>query len=234
MSVLDLLTGRPTVEFLDATGDPGLVALADAVPALRAAYVTLGFRPLGFLAARSESQAQVVEVLASPDRSALAIPQLYAGRPFDVIRSILDDGTIVDTGAHATAFPPSEAWLNHPASGYVRTRLHAGTPAEVWARHGATVAEVCTRRQTMPALHDHVDVYVTLCRRSSRITSSRRQFAVCAAALSATLVAFVLPARRAVLSAAYLSPVAYALAYRLACLLPLSPPRPVRTLHGLD
>lgn len=117
----------PKVSYRDVTGDPEAAAQANRAPELRAALLAEGFAPVGLvevyspdLAARTMSlpttpdlevindvarNGEVDEVFTSPDQHAFAAVESAFDKPVVCIRTLMEDGCVVETTMRPTRPP---------------------------------------------------------------------------------------------------------------------------------
>ena len=134
--------------------------------------LALGYKLLGLLETASGAQEQVSEIYASPDGRTFAEPEgTGKGKELLYLRSILHDGTIVDT-----AGPPwLPAWLippprrHAPAAGYHLQRMK-GSTREKHDAHRALLSRVEAERRTTAAPADSVERMAELCHRSAAVS----------------------------------------------------------------
>ncbi len=161
--------------YLDVTADVAARERVDPVGEAADALRALGFEAVGLLEARNQADqpGQVVEVLRSADRSAFAVAQLFGKRPHFELRTILRDGSIVETSSrpkHAWSFPRRD----HPAAGYRLAFLNEGaSAADAWERHKARLGE-----SSDAPPQDSMALYLKLCDRAWRIALVRRRVGV--------------------------------------------------------
>ncbi|HEX8699094.1 MAG TPA: hypothetical protein VF815_09685 [Myxococcaceae bacterium] len=145
------------------------------VPELSPAFEALGFRSVGFYQMGGDP-GYVHEVWRSPDRRAfLTLEHDQNKRPRAELRTLLHDGTIIDTSSHfsglARLFRRSR--IHHPESGYLMD-LAPCQPEVLWKRHQERVEAVARQQGSTVPVHDSMRMQFALSARSMVITFVRR------------------------------------------------------------
>lgn len=164
----------------DVTGSADAEERAQKMPEVRASFEDLGFHRLGFFEWRSSSQelkGDVWEILASPSAKAFLELQRFRGRPVPSLRTVLDDGAIVETRIKPPrSFLSGLTWMSqdHPRAGFFYEAVKQATPAELFERHEARVQEVAEGRGVSPIAHDSMEVHARLVDRAMRVHRFRK------------------------------------------------------------
>jgi hypothetical protein len=164
--------------YQDVSDDARARKQAKAVPELSTAFEALGFRSVGFYRIGQREPANIFEVWRSPDsRALLTVEYDQNHRPRAELRSLLHDGTIVDTSSRhsgrARLFYRSR--VHHPESGYLM-ETSSGTPEALWRRHSERVDSIARELQTSPPVHDSLRMHLALSGRSYFLSALRRMF----------------------------------------------------------
>jgi hypothetical protein len=176
------MTGSPYVsilrdvfEVVDVSADAGERSRAKTVPELAPGFAALGFQSVGFYRMGSEP-GSVHEVLRSPDsRAFLILEHDLQQRPRAELRTLLHDGTIVETssGYSGLARLFRRARLHHPESAYL-LETSGASPERLWRRHTARVEAIARERGSTIPPHDSMRVHFALSSRSLVVTFVRR------------------------------------------------------------
>lgn len=159
------------MEYLDIADEAVARTRLTPAPGVTGDLVNLGFQFLGLLETSSGAQRKVSEIYASPDGRSFAEPEgAPGGKELLYFRSILRDGTVVDT-----AGPPwLPAWLippprrPAPRAGYHLQRLRAST-REKYEAHQALLSRVEADRASPVAPADSVPRMAVLSAQSARM-----------------------------------------------------------------
>jgi hypothetical protein len=177
-----------STRYRDVSHDPRAPERAEDTLGAAERLRQAGFTTAGWVEDRLAGAGRVYEVLASPDRAALALPENLFGQPHVAFRTLLDDGTIVETAfarrGGIRLLPPPR--VHHPWAGYELRRA----PADVdraFDAHRRHVEEVARRRGTAARPQDDLALYVAMGERTTRQLRVRQ--AVNAVALVAVAVA---------------------------------------------
>jgi hypothetical protein len=145
------------------------------VPELSPAFEALGFRSIGFYRMGS-APGYVHEVWRSPDnRAFLTLEHDQNKKPRAEIRTLLHDGTIIDTSSHfsglARLFRRSR--IHHPESAYFM-ELAPCVPEALWQRHLQRVEAIARQQGSTVPVHDAMRLQFALAARSMIISFVRR------------------------------------------------------------
>ncbi|MDY7227300.1 hypothetical protein [Hyalangium rubrum] len=157
---------RDIFEVRDVSGEED-ARRALAVPELAPAFEALGFRSVGFYRMGS-APGYVHEVWRSPDsRAFLTLEHDQQKRPRAELRTLLHDGTIIDTSStysgRARLF--ARARLHHPEAAYVM-EISGASPEGLWRRHAERVEAVVKARSSTIPPHDAMRMQLALASRS--------------------------------------------------------------------
>lgn len=180
------------MRFLDVSADPESRERAQdtlgAADSLRAA----GFETVGYVEDRISERSLVHEVMRSPDSTALAMPEDHFGQPFVVLRTLLDDGTMVETGSrprgHRRLVPHTR--VMHRAAG-VEVRLVGADADAVWPAHRRHVEDVRRKRGSPVGPHEDIALYSAMGERATKVMRVRMTATFAALVLVLLVVALV-------------------------------------------
>ncbi len=176
------MTGSPYVSILrdvfevfDVSADAAERARATSVPELAPGFEALGFKPVGFYRMGS-APGYVHQVWRSPDsRAFLTLEYDLKKRPRAELRTLLHDGTIVETSSSYTGLARlfRRARLHHPESGYLLETSSSG-PEGLWRKHSARLEAIVRERGSTTPQHDSMRLQFALATRSLLVTFARR------------------------------------------------------------
>jgi hypothetical protein len=166
---------RDIFEVRDVSGDEEQRRRAMNVPEVSPAFEALGFRSIGFYRMGSDP-GYVHEVWRSPDnRAFLTVEHDQNKRPRAELRTLLHDGTIIDTSSHfsglARLFRRSR--IHHPESAYLM-ELGPLKPEALWKRHLERVEAIARQQGSTVPVHDSMRMQLALAARSMVISFVRR------------------------------------------------------------
>lgn len=212
---------KTTVVYRDVTQNPDATGKANHGPALRDALITAGFTHVGLLEVRVPNlltpacrqqlmnssdgilmldlleNGEITEILTSPDQRAFASVERYFGGPVVCIRTILEDGVIVETSTRPKRAPqlstPSEAtdnqisklvqWLlriargepalwprqNWPRAGYYLTLIDTDDAQVIWQHHRQQVDGLLDNSNRALRAHITVPLFIGINQRTLQI-----------------------------------------------------------------
>ena len=176
------MTGSPYVSILrdvfevsDVSADAEERARAKAVPELASGFAALGFQSVGFYRMGS-LPGYVHKVWRSPDsRAFLLLEYDLHQRPRAELRTLLHDGTIVETstGYSGLARLFRRARLHHPECAYL-LETSGDSPERLWRKHTARVEAIARERGSTIPPHDSMRMQFALASRSMVVTFVRR------------------------------------------------------------
>ncbi len=166
---------RDIFQVKDVSEDEEQKRQALNVPELSPAFEALGFRSIGFYQMGGDP-GYVHEVWRSPDsRAFLTLEHDQNKRPRAELRTLLHDGTIIDTSSHfsglARLFRRSR--IHHPESGYLM-EVAPLKPEVLCKRHLERVEAVARQQGSTVPVHDSMRMQFALSSRSMVITFVRR------------------------------------------------------------
>jgi hypothetical protein len=146
-----------------------------------------GFNIAGFLEQRSGQQRYVTVALVDPDRICFARPEDLFGRPHVSFKTLLEDGTIVDTRntvryALLDVLAIFSPYHHQPSAGYLTERLGRAPPETIWERHRERLREIVEARRTRVRPHD-MAVCTHAMNRSWAVASRRTNLGIVVAML---------------------------------------------------
>lgn len=163
---------------MDVSDRPEIEAAADLVESVRGPLVGLGFKRIGFVEQVSSAGRHVSELLVDPSRMSFVKPETLAGRPHASFRTLLEDGTLVDTrNTHRYALldhlPLLAPYQHHPAAGYLLENQGAAEPEALWARHAERVRQAIVSRRTRARPHNSMALCTATLNRTWRVNERR-------------------------------------------------------------
>lgn len=166
---------RDIFEVRDVSADEHERRRALGVPELSESFEALGFRSVGFYR-MGKAPGYVHEVWRSPDsRAFLTVEYDQNKRPRAELRTLLHDGTIIDTSTRfsglARLFRRSR--VHHPESAYFM-EIVSGTPEALWKRHQQRVEAIAREQKSTVPVHDSMRVQLALSCRSMVVSFVRR------------------------------------------------------------
>jgi hypothetical protein len=156
------------------------------VPALSAELVGLGFTSVGVLDIRgpeADSDAvEIIEILASPDHTTFALPEVFFASQTLALRTIFADGRIVETSVFHAPRAASRlgTWIrrwraarrwprkNRPGALYIVRLYHNVAADKLWQLHRDQIASYQARGGTIPP-HTSADLAIALSRQALEI-----------------------------------------------------------------
>jgi hypothetical protein len=177
--------------FTDVTSNVEARLRADQVPEVRAGFVALGFRQIGFLGDNPipGECVWVHEVLTDPKSEAFLTltisprdPLTFKPRiiPTSTLQTALADGSLVVT----TTCPEYLRFLNHPKAGsYLEGLTETVPPDELWANHCQRVAEISQERGSPPLRHETMKLRIEIAERCTAISAFVARWVVLSVAL---------------------------------------------------
>jgi len=145
------------------------------VPELSVPFEKLGFQSVGFYRMGSGA-GYVHQVWRSPDsRAFLTLEHDQNHRPRAELRTLLHDGTIIDTSSNhsglARMFRRSR--IHHPESSYLM-ETSGGSSEALWRKHSERVESILRQRGSTVPPHDSMRMQFALASRSMVVTFVRR------------------------------------------------------------
>jgi hypothetical protein len=168
---------RDSCAVRDVSEDEEERSKAIHAPEVSSAFESLGFCSIGlYRMGREPKQQHTHEVWRSPDsRAFLTVERDQNQKPRAELRTLLHDGTIVDTSSHfsglARLFRRSR--IHHPESAYFM-ELGPCVPEALWQRHVQRVEELARKRGSTVPVHDGMRMQLALCARSMAVSTVRR------------------------------------------------------------
>jgi hypothetical protein len=176
------MTGSPYVSILrdvfevfDVSADAAERARATPVPELAPGFEALGFQSIGFYR-MGTAPGYVHEVWRSPDsRAFLTLEYDLKKKPRAEIRTLLHNGTIVETSSGYTGLARlfRRARLHHPESAYLLENSGSG-PEGLWRKHSARLEAIVRERGSTIPPHDSMRLHFALSSRSMVLSFVRR------------------------------------------------------------
>jgi hypothetical protein len=166
---------RDIFEVQDVSADEGERRRALNVPELSPAFEALGFRSVGFYR-MGRDPGYVHEVWRSPDsRAFLTVEHDQNKRPRAELRTLLHDGTIIDTSSHFTGLARlfRRSRIHHPESAYLM-EIGPPKPEALWKRHLERVEAIARQQGSTVPVHDSMRLQFALSARSMVISFVRR------------------------------------------------------------
>ncbi|MFL5343929.1 MAG: hypothetical protein ACJ8AT_04015 [Hyalangium sp.] len=150
-------------------------ARVNKVPELSGPFEKLGFQSVGFYR-MGRSSGSVHQVWRSPDsRAFLTVEHDQNQKPRAELRTLLHDGTIIDTSSHHSGLARlyRRSRIHHPESLYLMETLN-GSPEALWRRHSERVESILRERGSTIPPHDSMRMQFALASRSMVVTFVRR------------------------------------------------------------
>lgn len=205
---------KPEITYKDITSLEGSAERANFDPALRQTLSDLGFQSIGVLECKSPGMinfeamtrfvnpadlammadaaenGELEEILTSHDRTIFAAVNRFFGGPVVVMRTILQNGVVVETvtrpqrgalpvaGKMVISSMPLWARQDRPRWGYHVELVDTSQPSELWQRHRQRINELSKALQTSIPPQDNLPLYIVLSQRSHEITTYAGQWRV--------------------------------------------------------
>jgi hypothetical protein len=166
---------RDIFEVRDVSGDEEARKRAMNVPELAPAFEALGFRSIGFYRMGGDP-GYVHEVWRSPDsRAFLTLEHDQNKKPRAELRTLLHDGTIIDTSSHFSGLARlyRRSRIHHPESAYLM-ETRPCVPEALWQRHLQRVEAVAKQQGSTVPVHDSMRMQFALSSRSMVVSFVRR------------------------------------------------------------
>ena len=205
---------KPEITYKDITSLEGSAERANFDPALRQALLDLGFQSIGVLEGKSPDMinfevmkrfinpddlammadavenGELEDILTSHDRTIFAAVNRFFGGPVVVMRTILQNGVVVETvirpqrgalpaaGKKVIGSMPLWARQDRPHWGYHVELVDTSQLSELWQRHRQRINELSKALQTSIPPQDNLPLYIALSQRSHEITTYAGQWRV--------------------------------------------------------
>ena len=178
---------RPQALHFDVSSDPEAAARLREIPELAGPFTALGFERIALVESVRASSLKrgkriVHELLASPDRRAFLLPERSpGGPPVAPLRSVLEDGTILET------WGPIDDWRSWLAPLPPVSRTPVGFHVEVapsweaselWRTHAAALDALAARRGSGVPPHDAVSLYGPIANRAIDLGTSAAKIGI--------------------------------------------------------
>jgi hypothetical protein len=156
------------------------------------------------IALQARAKGQVTEIMTSPGESAFAELELLFGNQMIELRTILEDGTIVETSTPLSRLPerndpvktirsllepaplqkfldwvtgnPSWTVGNCPRAGYYLELIRATSPQDLWIRHRQRVEDIAQHSECRMPSQNTMRLYLAICKRMRQIGEYRVKF----------------------------------------------------------
>ena len=205
---------KPEITYTDVTSLEGSAECTNFDPALRQALLDLGFQSIGVLECKSPDMinfaamkrfvnpddlammadaaenGELEEILTSHDRTIFAAVNRFFGGPVVVMRTIFQNGVVVETvtrpqrgalpaaGKKVIGSMPLWARQDRPRWGYHVELVDTDQLSELWQRHRQRINELSKALQTSIPPQDNLALYIALSQRSHEITTYAGQWRV--------------------------------------------------------
>ncbi len=159
----------------DVSAVPQERARVLCVPELAGDFEKLGFQSVGFYR-MGRGEGYVYEVWRSPDsRAFLTLEHDQRKKPRAEIRTMLNDGTIIDTSSHHSGLARlyRRSRIHHPESAYLMETA-SGSPETLWRKHSERVEAIVKERGSSLPPHDSMRTQFALASRSMVVSFVRR------------------------------------------------------------
>ena len=195
------------LHYLDVSSRDDVEEEATVVSEILDRLGDLRFELAGYMEQRTGKKSFITMVLVDPEGLSFTRPEWLFELPHVSFKTLLEDGTLVDTRNIARypildLLPLFAPYQHHPAAGYLLENMGREPPEEVWARHRTRVKEIMAERRTRVRPHD-MAMCTAAMNRSWAIASKRSAIGVSVglpAWLSLSLLAFLcLPTGAAIL-----------------------------------
>lgn len=134
-----------------------------------------GFGFAGWIRLSGGGQSEISAALTTPDELAFAFPLWVFDAQQVTFKTLLEDGTIVDTATLPRQYIPPvlRGKVHHPRAGHVLNAVAMTSVEAMLASHEAAVAHWCELRGTRVRPHDDVALAVVIQNRLARIRIAR-------------------------------------------------------------
>lgn len=166
---------RDIFEVRDVSEDEAARQRALNVPELSPSFEELGFRSIGFYRMGGDP-GYVHEVWRSPDsRAFLTVEHDQNKRPRAELRTLLHDGTIIDTSSSFSGLARlyRRSRVHHPESAYLM-EIQPCVPEALWRRHLQRVEAIAREQGSTVPSHDSMRTQFALAARSMVVSFVRR------------------------------------------------------------
>ncbi|MGC4114544.1 MAG: hypothetical protein QM765_08020 [Myxococcales bacterium] len=176
------IRGVGRLTYADVSSRKDVEDEASIVPEILEPLGELRFDLAGYMEQRTGDHGYVTMVLTDPEALCFTRPEWLFGVPHASFKTMLEDGTIVDTRNTARrAFmdyvPLLSPYQHHPAAGYLLENVGRAPPEEVWTRHRERVKELVAQRRTRVRPHD-MALCTAIMNRSWALVSARSRVGV--------------------------------------------------------
>ena len=165
------------------------------VPDFASELIERGFDRVGWIAMTNGSHREVSAVLTTPDRLALAFPLWVFGSPQLSLKTLLEDGTVVDTASKPSRFimPLFRGKVHHPRAGHWVQPLASLSIDTALAKHNALVRGLCERRHTRVRSHNDIRLAAVVQNRLARVRAIRLLVSLALTVVPTMAIAPLLP-----------------------------------------